>query len=494
MFRQLGTNSVIFVITNVTQKAAMFLLMPLYTLFLDPAAFGVLAIVTAINGFLSIAFTLGLTGAVTRYYFEYRDQPAILAEFWGSILSVVMITSVVLGAVMLLAGQYLLAPFVGDVDFWPYVAIGVVTTVFQPYFLTILSVLQARNQAMRYAVLSLANFALTTALTVALVVFLRRGVVGALTATLVSAVIFLFVSAYLMRGEVRLCLRWAHLREALAYSVPLVPHSVASQLTAMSDRLIVNARLGTSFAGLYSVGAMVAMGIEVAAYGVNKAYYPLSMQAMKSRDSGELAQLRAIGALVVAGFSMLAAGVGIFAPEILWLLAAPAFAPAARVVPVLVFSGVASAIYYVLVNALFYERTATRLVPLGTLCGGASSVLLALTLVPWFGMLGAAVANLLSQVLATLAVALLARRFDPVRWDYGRYALAFAGGLACSLLGARLETVSPLLTILLKLCLLSVLALFMGAMLWRRPLILAEALWQVARRRTSEAAAMFRAL
>jgi O-antigen/teichoic acid export membrane protein len=307
-------------------------------------------------------------------------------------------------------------------------------------------------------------------------------------------VIFLFVSAYLMRGEVRLCLRWAHLREALVYSLPLVPHSAASQITAMSDRLIVNARLGTSFAGLYSVGAMMAMGIEVAAYGVNKAYYPLSMQAMKSRDAGELAQLRAIGALVVAGFSMLAAGVGIFAPEILWLLAAPAFAPAARVVPILVFSGVASAIYYVLVNALFYERNATRLVPLGTLCGGVSSVLLALTLVPPFGMLGAAVANLIAQILAALAVALLARRFDPVRWDYGRYVLAFAGGLTCSLLGVRLQTELLFLTILLKLCLLSVLALFMGTILWRRPFILLSALWRLARRQASEAAAMFRAL
>ena len=75
MFRQLGTNSVIFVITNVTQKAAMFLLMPLYTLYLDPAAFGVLAIVTAINGFLSIAFTLGLTGAVTRRRPCYLGRP-----------------------------------------------------------------------------------------------------------------------------------------------------------------------------------------------------------------------------------------------------------------------------------------------------------------------------------------------------------------------------------------------------------------------------------
>jgi len=31
----------------------------------------VFAIVTAVHGLLSIVFTLGLTGAVTRFYFEF---------------------------------------------------------------------------------------------------------------------------------------------------------------------------------------------------------------------------------------------------------------------------------------------------------------------------------------------------------------------------------------------------------------------------------------
>ena len=95
--RLLGTNSAIYTATNFLQKGTAFLLLPLYTLYLDPAAYGVLAIVTAINGFLSLAFTLNLMSAVTRFYFEYRDQPAMLAEFWGSVLTFVMLLSVVLG-------------------------------------------------------------------------------------------------------------------------------------------------------------------------------------------------------------------------------------------------------------------------------------------------------------------------------------------------------------------------------------------------------------
>jgi O-antigen/teichoic acid export membrane protein len=119
--RVLGTNSAIYAATTLVQKGAAFLLMPLYTLYLEPAAFGVIAIVTAVNGFLTIAFTLGLTGAVTRFYFEYQEQPEQLAEFWGSVLTLVIVMSTLLAGALLLIGEHLLRPVLGGVPFWPYV-------------------------------------------------------------------------------------------------------------------------------------------------------------------------------------------------------------------------------------------------------------------------------------------------------------------------------------------------------------------------------------
>ena len=136
-----------------------------------------MAIVTAVNGLLSIAFTLGLTSAVTRFYFEFQDDPVQLAEFWGSILAFVLLLSTLVGGALLAVGEILLRPIIGNVAFWPFVALGVMATFFQPFFTTFLAVLQTRNQAGRYALVSLGHFALTTVLTLALVVLLRWGVV-----------------------------------------------------------------------------------------------------------------------------------------------------------------------------------------------------------------------------------------------------------------------------------------------------------------------------
>ena len=490
--RLLGTNSAIYTATNFLQKGTAFLLLPLYTLYLDPAAYGVLAIVTAINGFLSLAFTLNLMSAVTRFYFEYRDQPAMLAEFWGSVLTFVMLLSVVLGALMLLVGQWLLAPIVGDVAFYPYIALGVLTAIFQPFFTTFLSVLQTRNEGMKYAVLSLANFTLTTALTIALVVLLGWGVTGALVATLAATVVFFIVSLWMMRAELRINLRWQHLRPALAYSLPQVPHVLSSQTTAIADRLILSNRLGASAVGLYSVGAMVAMAVEVAAQSVNRAYVPLSMHALQQRTPELLGNIRVMGSLIVAGFCLVGIGVGTFARELVALATAPEFAAAATVIPVLVFARVAGAIYYVLVNVLFFDRDAVKWLPVGTFAGAALNVAGALLLIPPYGLMGAAFAALGSQIMATVLVGAIARRFDPVRWQYWRYACAFTATFAGTWLLSDLQPDPWLLTLSVKLAGILLLAAALGAILWRRPLILFEAGLSVLRRQFGEAGAMFR--
>lgn len=491
IIRKLGANSAIYAATNLLQKGTAFLLMPLYTLYLDPTAYGVLAIVTAVNGLLAIAFTLGLTGAVTRFYIEYRGDSQRLAEFWGTILSFVLLLSAVVGSALFVIGETLLQPLIGTVPFWPYIAMGIAAAFFQPFFTTFLAVLQTRNQAGLYALISLAHFAMTTLLTIALVVLLGWGVVGALSATLMAAAVFFGVSLWLLRADIKICLHWAHLRLALTYSLPQVPHSVASQTSAITDRLVLNSQLGTAAAGLYSVGAMVALIVEVAAQGVNRAYVPLSMAALKSGQPHDLEQLRALGALVVAAFCLLGATVGCFSREIVWLLAAPAFAAAAPVIPLLVFAGVASAIYYLLVNILFFDFAGVRLLPLGALCGAVLSVVLALLLVPRLGLLGAAAATLLAQVLVTILIGWIGRQFDKVQWDYWRYALAFLASLGATLWLAALEGNPPAVTAGMKFAGLTALAGLLGTLFWSRPLILVEAGWRLLARRPADAAALF---
>lgn len=467
--------------------------MPLYTLYLDPAAYGVLSIVTAVNGFLGIVFTLGLTSAMTRYYFEYENDHKTLSEFWGTILTLILIASTILGSILLLVGDRLLRPLIGAVPFWPYVALGVLSTFFQPFFNTHLAVLQMRNQASQYALMSIASFVLTVGLTIFLIIYKGCGVQGPLIATLIVSIAFFALSLWMMRNDLKFGLNLRHLRTALRYSLPLIPHSVAGQTSAVTDRLVINSQLGAAATGLYSVGSMVAMVVEVIAQSINRAYVPLSMAALKRGSKDDFHQIRAIGTLCVAAFCLLGACVGTVGNELLWLMANKNFSGGGIIIPFLVFAGVANGIYLLFVNVLFYEQSTVKLVPLGTLTGAVCSVSLSLLLIPHFGLLGAATATLLAQIFATILIAKLGLSVDPVKWSYARFSLAFMSSLAFTFVLSQVMTSNFILTVSIKLLGLTLLVGIIGGILWGRPLILFNASLKMLQRKPEGVAVLLTA-
>ncbi|MDD4940271.1 MAG: oligosaccharide flippase family protein, partial [Candidatus Omnitrophica bacterium] len=113
--RRLGKNSTIYTFSNVVTKAINFLLLPLYTRFLSPHDYGIFAVVSSIGVFLSIFLLLALDGAMCRFYFEYRNEPEKLKEFWGTIICVISILCFTIGGMFLLFGEVLLKPFIGTI-------------------------------------------------------------------------------------------------------------------------------------------------------------------------------------------------------------------------------------------------------------------------------------------------------------------------------------------------------------------------------------------
>lgn len=427
MSTRVGKHSMVYTVANVFQKGVSFLLLPLYTRCLTPDDYGALAIVTAINSVLVVTFTLCLNAAFTRYYFEYQETPARLKEFWGTILTFILVLSVAGGAIVLAVGQVVLKPLLGDIPFWPLAALGILGAVFQPVTLIFLNALQTLEQSKRYAFFSLAQFAVNLLLTLVLVVRWRWGAEGPLTASLVAAVVFAPIYLGLLRRELTYSLKKAHVVTGLKYALPLVPHALAAQVQGTADRFFLNHQINMSSAGLYNIGSLVASVIAIMTESVNRAYVPASMGALSSRDPDKIEEVRALGMGLVAFYCLLAAGVSMFADEILAVFVSPAFRESRVVIPYLSFGMVFGGVYYLFVNVLFYDTRLTRFVVWGTATGVASSVVLNMILIPPFRLRGAAVASLLSQCLTTIVVGRLGRRHDPVRWDHARLSTCIVG-------------------------------------------------------------------
>lgn len=222
-------------------------------------------------------------------------------------------------------------------------------------------------------------------------------------------------------------------RDALRFSLPLVPAVLGTFVLSMADRLVVQSELGATPVVRYQVAYNVASAPLLLLSLMYAAWMPRffagdgTAVVAAARD----ALYRLLGP-VLTGFSLLA-------PLVLRVWAPASYRPGELtwVVLPIVLTAVPFAAQLALGQALTV-RGRTGWVALGTLAAAVANVVLNLWLVPVWGIAGSALATLLAYVLLASMLSVCVRRYAPVPRPSWR-------GRALLALSAAAATVVPVL-------------------------------------------------
>ena len=412
----------VYVFGNVLQKAGAFLLIPLYTYYLSPEEFGITGVVQVASAVLTVVFALGISSAVQRYYYEYyRDEPQ-LRQYISSTFLFLNIVAGVASVGLFLGGQRIWAAIITEVPFVPYaqLMIGIAwSNILTQY---VLNLYRAQQRAVRFIVTQTGRFLVTVAATIIFVVYLQMGAKGLLLGLLVGSSVTALVSSVLLLKECfSLQISWKFIRLSLVYGVPLIPHLLAQWIKTSMDRFILQRYTSLSEIGLYTLGYRLGLIMQVLVQSINMAYVPYFFQMLKSYPQPETA-FRRIVAVYITVLATICIIAMMFARDVLYLLAPPAYYWAANIVPLILFGFLVNGYYFLAVNPLFYfEKTAW--LPYLTGISAIVSVALNFLLIPRLGALGAAWSFVSSTMLSFVLVFIASRRVWKVELPYGRYIL-----------------------------------------------------------------------
>lgn len=472
LYRRIFKNSTIYAFAETLQKLFAFFLLPLYTRYLTPEEYGVTAVVTSITIFLEMVFLLSLNSAATRYYFEYRNDKEKLAEFWGTLFTFVSIFSLCAGVFLILTGKYYFGFMLGGVSFFPYMAIGIAGAIFFPIFEMFLSVMQTMEKSKEYGIVAVISFTLKLIFTVSLVIGLGMRAEGPLLSTALISFIFFFVSYWRLKNHIKICLKWVYLKEAFAYSLPLFPHSVVTQVKNITDRIFINNMVNTAATGLYNIGFSLASAISIVSIAVNRAFIPVFMNAMKTGDEKELSDIKNFAAFIVFFYCILSLLVSLFAQEAIMLITTESFYESYIVVPFIAFYFASRGIYFLFVNTLFYYKDTTKFVFVGTLAGTILNIAFNYFFILWWGIKGSAFATMLSQIIIAVIIAWIAHKYTKISWDYTRYSIAFILTFSVSAIGALQLTDISFVSESVKIISFIIVFLISSAIMWKSPFYL----------------------
>ena len=408
------SGSSIFLAANLLTGALWFALLPVLARFMAPAEYGEAAMFSTVVAALGSVVGLNAVPATARRYYDGLPDDE-LAQFIGACLQILAVS----GAACLLAVIAWREPLSGLLGVsahwlpWAVVAAGLAAVVqFR------LVQWQVRGQARPYAVVQVGEAALGATLSLVLIVGFARGAAGRIEAILVGGAIAASVSlALLRRGGLLRRPTWRpqHLKDALQYGVPLVPHIAAAIVLTTADRVVVTSKLGLAQAGIYLLAAHVAQGAMLVFDAINKAFVPWLFERLKA---GEAHVQRRIVRYTYGWFAVLLAGAlagFVVGPWLVRLVGGERYAAAGSAIGWLLLGQVFAGMYLMVTNYLFYARR-TGLLSTVTVVSGALQVALLLVLAPRLGIQGAAMAFSIAMAVRFVLTWWAAHKSHPMPW------------------------------------------------------------------------------
>lgn len=409
-------NSVIYSASGLLLKCFSFFLLPLYTAYLTTDDYGITSIATSFISTMCFVVSFSLFAAVRRFYVDYKDEPEKLKRFYGTVVSFVFLSGVgFFGLFTVFKGALSKYVFQG-VDFYPVIAITLVSLVFFCEQTVYEYVLRSQQKAAKSSALSIVYFFVTLALNILFVVVLKKGAVGSLLATMISYIVYTvyFLIDMIIHKEIHFCIDRKLLKSALKYSVPIMPHNLSTQIATLVSKIFIGDAASLAGVGIYSIASQFGNIADTIQVYVDQAYGPWLYEKLKSKEDGYKAFIRSISKMMIAVIGLFFIGISLFAQDYIILFLEKSYAEAWKFVPLIVLTFAIKTMYYFYVEVLFYYKKASKFLFTATLSSSIINLVLSYFFISAYGIYGSVIADAISMVVRVAIVVIISKRFDDI--------------------------------------------------------------------------------
>ncbi|MCW2956207.1 MAG: polysaccharide biosynthesis protein [Thermoleophilia bacterium] len=418
---RLASHSVVYGLSSVASKVLALVCLPIVVLYIEVEQYGIAEMVLMVDLFAAALFRLGLQNAMMRFSFDApkdaRDD--VVVRVVRTTLALKLISTLV-GVLVLLAFEHQLASFfLGDPrrnEFIWLAAFGMWTSVI---YSTITATFRIQQRPRAYLCISMGNVLLSTFLTLYFITELGWGVEGLLLGNFLGYFAMIPVAAVMQRRLVLPVIDRSLVRPMLRFAVPTIPIAIAYQALTMIDRTVIQRVEGLEALGVYGVAARFSGVVLLVVTALQLSWQPF---AYAIKDDGEARRAYAVvTSWFAAVMGWLVAGLALLADPVVRGMTPPAYYEATRLTPLLALAaGIYGAYFLVGIGASRVKRTGWH--ALVAFAAVAVSFVANVLLVPWLGVMGAAVAALLANGTLVACMLYRAQRVFPVRYELGRIA------------------------------------------------------------------------
>jgi polysaccharide pyruvyl transferase CsaB len=366
--------SFVYLLGNVASRAVGFFMIPIYARFLRPSEYGIIELLELCTQFMAVSVGLQAAGgAMTRIYYEYKTEQERRRVISSSLLGSGLLSAVLTAMAVALSGSISRTLF-GSAEYVPLVCAAFVAMSFSTVGEIVLVYQRIRDRSRFFVGYSLAQLIFTLLLNVYFIAFLKKGIWGFVISKLIAGGLGCLVLAAMAVREVGISWRMEPVRRMVAFGSPMVLASLSFFIIHFSDRFFLGHFADLASVGIYALAYKFAFLVT---YLVGEPFgrvWNVSLYSYLDRDGWKDHVLRIARYLV---FVLFCAGlaVSLFVDQLLAVVASPAFASAAHLVPLLALGYVFREIGDFFRNLLYINKRSGRVGQITLACAVLNLVL-----------------------------------------------------------------------------------------------------------------------
>jgi len=424
--------TIIYGFANVSVKLIGIILIPIYTNFkyLSKQDFGIMGVMDITFQLVVIIFSLSLYQSLARWYFDPENKASQKSMHF---------TVIIINTVLCLISFLIIFKFSPDISrllfdsekyarlVWIMFAGGAINIVAN----VSLALLRLQERALKYSVISITKLIVTLCTTILLVVYLHHSVLGIYEAILAGEIVgMILIFGDIVRNSA-IKFEWLKLKKMLVYGLPLMLASVSTVLLNTFDRYSLNYLADLDAVGTYTLAFRIANSIKIIVItSIQLSLVPLMFKKMGDPDHKRFyAKSLKYSVYIVMACVMF---LSMFSLEIVKVFASnKSYWEAANLIPLLSFSMV-----FILMkeNVLIGLQITKSSGIMGTLIAitAAFNLGMNIMLIPHFGVYGAAISTLVSQMGMFFLFYFIAQKKYPIPYEVKNIILMILTGIVLS--------------------------------------------------------------
>lgn len=408
---------------SILQKAAEFLLIPIFTRYLTPKDYGVTGILLSYIGVILPFLIIGLQGYITFIYYQFEKDKEKLKTIIFSIFLFQLFISALVTILFILAGGRIWAVVTnGEISFNPFAIITILICFFESINAIPMALYQIQHKAMKYMRLQLGIFSLNVVFSILLVVIFRLGAQGKMLSTLLPyAIIGLYNAVSIFISFFSIKIDFQHIFKGLSYGIPLIPHSLSGWALTAADRMILVNFVSLESIGLYNFGYSVGTAMNVIVNAINLAWMPHYFQVMNKQKDPNSTIIKELSQYIIAIGAVCLVGI-LFNYEVIYYLLPKAYRGATIYIgPILLGYFFVGLNKFAIAPLFFYKKTS--LVPLITGASAITNIGLNFLLIPIYGPIASAWVTTFSYLLVCVISFFVGNKLQHANYPFVKYGM-----------------------------------------------------------------------